>query len=600
MGNYCTIKLREKMAEVANSKAYLSYDDRTMSIKVNKFERNYSEKSHFIVTKKLRDYLDNAISSQIPNLGSVFTMEVSNSGYYVYARPSAEQMNKVNLFGKQLKEQKEVREHILLNQESGNQYFDDEGNVLSKDDYLTYKGQNIQSVDISTLSKETQKVFGFLKENFHRIANNLDIFNDQDIWDEIVGKTKWKNSGGIFTIHDETGQLGIFLNPKKQNPETFPHELLHAFTEIILNDPQTKKEHDFVNLVNDLYEEFKNTPNSKNLNRGYQYKDISEFLVYSLTNTEMQEFIKNNENKKISNLYEKVISFFKKLFGLNDSQFDKLFKSLKLAINDSDYNNIKERSLSILKSIKGQEIYNNAPLIKEDISELFEQNLELASISTPEQYSQYLDLIFSNSKVEEIDDSLYISVLNQLEQENIIEKDCSGKLKAEKGLQTNFTKNGEWKIIKDLKGYPTHKEGGVDLTISKNGVSIKNGNTEFTAKHGLVLPNNFGNPIEFEAMSKVLSQRNKHLNWVDRGLNPDKYPKIDNQDGTFSTHRLAYSTGDNGEAYVYPTIIQNDKGELEQLDDNAAWEYARETKTAMRIPNVKLAEYYSQNGLIKH
>ena len=589
------------MAEVANSKAYLSYDDRTMSIKVNKFERNYSEKSHFIVTKKLRDYLDEAISSQIPNLGSVFKMEVSNSGYYVYARPTAEQMNKVNSFGKQLKDQEEVKEHILLNQKSGNQYFDDEGNVLSKDDYLTYKGQNIQSVDISTLSKETQKVFGFLKENFHRIANNLDIFNDQDIWDEIVGKTKWKNSGGIFTIHDETGQLGIFLNPKKQNPETFPHELLHAFTEIILNDPQTKKEHDFVNLVNDLYEEFKNTPNSKNLNRGYQYKDISEFLVYSLTNTEMQEFIKNNENKKISNLYEKVISFFKKLFGLNDSQFEKLFKSLKLAINDSDYNNIKERSLSVLKSIKGQEIYNNAPMIEPGVSELFEQNLELASISTPEQYSQYLDLIFSNSKVEEIDDSLYISVLNQLEQENIIEKDCTGgKLKAEKGLQTNFTKGGEWKIIKDLKGYPTHKEGGVDLTIGKNGVSIKNGNTEFTAKHGLVLPNNFGNPIEFEAMSKVLSQRNKHLNWVDRGLNPDKYPKIDNQDGTFSTHRLAYSTGDNGEAYVYPTIIQNDKGELEQLDDNAAWEYARETKTAMRIPNVKLAEYYSQNGLIKH
>lgn len=101
-------------------------------------------------------------------------------------------------------------------------------------------------------------------------------------------------------------------------------------------------------------------------------------------------------------------------------------------------------------------------------------------------------------------------------------------------------------------------------------------------------------------MSKVLSQRNKSLNWVERGLNPDKYGKIDNGDGTFSTHRLAYSTGDNGEAYVYPTIIQNDKGELEQLDDDAAWDYAMKTKTAMVVPNVKLAEYYSQNGLIKH
>ena len=88
---------------------------------------------------------------------------------------------------------------------------------------------------------------------------------------------------------------------------------------------------------------------------------------------------------------------------------------------------------------------------------------------------------------------MYNSVLNQLEQENKIEKDCSGggsKLKAEKGLQTNFNRGGKWKLIRDLKGYPTHKEGGVDLTIGKNGVSIRNGNTEFTAKHGLVIPKN--------------------------------------------------------------------------------------------------------------
>ena len=53
-------------------------------------------------------------------------------------------------------------------------------------------------------------------------------------------------------------------------------------------------------------------------------------------------------------------------------------------------------------------------------------------------------------------------------------------------------------------------------------------------------------------------------------------------------------------ANILRTIIENDKGELEQLDDKAAWEYAKKTKTAMTVPNVKLAEYYSQNGLIKH
>jgi hypothetical protein len=80
--------------------------------------------------------------------------------------------------------------------------------------------------------------------------------------------------------------------------------------------------------------------------------------------------------------------------------------------------------------------------------------------------------------------------VRELEKEGLLEIDCKGKLKAEKGLTTSFTKGGKWKVIKDLKDYPTHKEGGVDLTIGKDGVSIKNGNTQFTAKHGLVIPKN--------------------------------------------------------------------------------------------------------------
>ena len=92
--------------------------------------------------------------------------------------------------------------------------------------------------------------------------------------------------------------------------------------------------------------------------------------------------------------------------------------------------------------------------------------------------------------ITEVQESDVEAKVKELEKNGLLEIDCKGKLKAEKGLQTNFTKGGKWKLIKDLKGYPTHKEGGVDLTIGKNGVSIKNGNTEFIAKHGLVIPKN--------------------------------------------------------------------------------------------------------------
>jgi len=141
---------------------------------------------------------------------------------------------------------------------------------------------------------------------------------------------------------------------------------------------------------------------------------------------------------------------------------------------------------------KNKDVIDSFKRKMEGIDFVFSQSPELASVGSKVQYLQYLSTIFPDSKVKEIDNSLYISVLNQLEQEDKIEKDCNGggKLKAEKGLQTSFTKNGKWKIIKDLKGYPTHKEGGVDLTIGKDGVSIKNGNTQFTAKYGLVIPKN--------------------------------------------------------------------------------------------------------------
>ena len=44
----------------------------------------------------------------------------------------------------------------------------------------------------------------------------------------------------------------------------------------------------------------------------------------------------------------------------------------------------------------------NPSLVKDGVQELFESNPELANIGTPEQYSQYLDTIFPNSKVKDI------------------------------------------------------------------------------------------------------------------------------------------------------------------------------------------------------
>ena len=63
-----------------------------------------------------------------------------------------------------------------------------------------------------------------------------------------------------------------------------------------------------------------------------------------------------------------------------------------------------------------------------------------------------------------------------------------GKHCAESGLTTNI--NGtNWKIVEDLKGN-SHKFGGIDITLSDDGVSFKSNNSYIKAKHGLLIINN--------------------------------------------------------------------------------------------------------------
>ena len=62
--------------------------------------------------------------------------------------------------------------------------------------------------------------------------------------------------------------------------------------------------------------------------------------------------------------------------------------------------------------------------------------------------------------------------------------------KAEDGArEPKFTKGGKWEIVEDLTGYPSHKDGGVDISIGNDGVSFINSkNISVKAANGLLLP----------------------------------------------------------------------------------------------------------------
>ena len=79
--------------------------------------------------------------------------------------------------------------------------------------------------------------------------------------------------------------------------------------------------------------------------------------------------------------------------------------------------------------------------------------------------------------------------LESLEREGEeIRKDCRGKSKAAKGMRGTFKPGGKWAIIKDLKGLPSHKSGGVDLTIHEGGVAFSKGEGYVKAEKGMYLP----------------------------------------------------------------------------------------------------------------
>lgn len=113
--------------------------------------------------------------------------------------------------------------------------------------------------------------------------------------------------------------------------------------------------------------------------------------------------------------------------------------------------------------------------ITEPVAKLFESNPELA-------HAVYSKLLTNSGISAE-------NLLSLLEKDNVVEKDCTGgKLKAEKGLVTSFTKGSQWEIVKDLKGYPSHAQGGVDIKLGKDGFSFARNEGLIKAAHGLVLP----------------------------------------------------------------------------------------------------------------
>jgi hypothetical protein len=88
--------------------------------------------------------------------------------------------------------------------------------------------------------------------------------------------------------------------------------------------------------------------------------------------------------------------------------------------------------------------------------------------------------------------------------------------------------------------------------------------------------------------------------FIDRINNPDKYPFITNEDGSFSTHRMAAEVDEDGNWFVFPTIVQLPTGELKQFEDSRmAMQYNLRTGNYLSMKNMEEALKYAEGGYKK-
>ena len=87
-------------------------------------------------------------------------------------------------------------------------------------------------------------------------------------------------------------------------------------------------------------------------------------------------------------------------------------------------------------------------------------------------------------------------------------------------------------------------------------------------------------PLTKKQILAILDQ-NKGKSFVRRVLEPDKYPTLDNGDGSVSTHSMAAEVDEDGNWYVFPTVLMTKNG-LRRFD---VWDAFSETKkTGNLIP----------------
>jgi len=87
---------------------------------------------------------------------------------------------------------------------------------------------------------------------------------------------------------------------------------------------------------------------------------------------------------------------------------------------------------------------------------------------------------------------------------------------------------------------------------------------------------------------------NKDKNFIQRIMYPQYFPVLENEDGSVSTHSMAWGEVD-GKQVVFPTVIQTEDGGLQRLEDESALDHALRTGEFLEFDTPEEAGWVSEN-----
>lgn len=346
-------------------------------------------------------------------------------------------------------------------------------------------GLSLLGAQYQTKMDNVDILAGYLRQtfpgvNFVMTQRAFDIAVERPEVKKLIGKD--------MQVQGFTDGKTVFINPKFKSEGVVLHEFGHIWVSQLKNNPKTNP------LWKRGVELAKQTESYKQAIENGVREEIAteEILVEMITNRGENLFKASTENKTkfeqwLYDVVETVRTMFKSTkylmsnFKIENITIDQFVEA---ALHDMLSGRFTDTTTGIYTT-QGVEAYKDF-YQKDPRSRGNNPNIEVAGEATAIRFSQ----INKTETLTDTQSDMLVEVYKSMGFDQVLQEDLQyttedGDICASAGLTTGI-QGSNWTLVSDFKGYPSHRNGGVDITLGADGVYLTNERTTFKAQSGLV------------------------------------------------------------------------------------------------------------------